>query len=618
MASRKIVASWDPASAPTGLHVLLRTLGEHYPIVEGSREGAIRLQFDKTAEKGLCQVDIARGVATVRYDEPCRAARAVGSILSGAVGQSRKLSERIAFETFGIMIECSRNAVMTVDRAKSWLRQLALLGYNMAMLYTEDTYELPGEEYFGYLRGRYTAGELTELDAYAAKLGIELIACIQTLGHLEQILRWPAYGSVRDTSSVLLVDNEPTYQLIEKMIAHYAKCFASRRIHIGQDEAHDLGRGKFLDRFGYERAADIFNRHLAKVVEICRKHGLSPMIWSDMYFRMSDVDGEYYNPKTVIPEDVKNKIPPEATLVYWDYYHPEKAFYLDWIARHRALGGEPVMASGVWTWKMMWYDRYNTEANARPCVVASREAGVKDFLFTTWGDDGAYCELDSAFAGLVYGAELAYVGDDVSPERIAKRYAAICGGDYELTRVASDLNKPSVDVLWDDPLLGILWKDLKLRDADAWTKARDGYASLAAALRPRKAKTSPVDYGHAFALADMMLAKVQLKLDLDHAYESREQGAIRAVCGQVPALIRKIDKVLATFRRQWYSRNKPQGFEVIQLRLGGLKQRYVELSQRLGELLDGKVSSIPELDEKPSAPGAYGRHHSVASGSVIL
>ncbi len=58
------------------------------------------------------------------------------------------------------MLDCSRNAVITVVHFKKWLRQLALLGYNMAMLYTEDTYELPGEYYFGHLRGHQHGGRV--------------------------------------------------------------------------------------------------------------------------------------------------------------------------------------------------------------------------------------------------------------------------------------------------------------------------------------------------------------------------------------------------------------------------------------------------------------------------
>ena len=40
---------------------------------------------------------------------------------------------------FGTMLDCSRNAVMTVESVKHWIDLTADLGYNMLMLYTEDT-----------------------------------------------------------------------------------------------------------------------------------------------------------------------------------------------------------------------------------------------------------------------------------------------------------------------------------------------------------------------------------------------------------------------------------------------------------------------------------------------
>jgi len=49
--------------------------------------------------------------------------------------------------------------------------------------------------------------------------GIEVIACIQTLGHLGQMLQWPKYGGLRDTAEVLLAESAETYTFIEKVSA---------------------------------------------------------------------------------------------------------------------------------------------------------------------------------------------------------------------------------------------------------------------------------------------------------------------------------------------------------------------------------------------------------------
>ena len=170
------------------------------------------------------------------------------------------------FDTFGVMIDMSRNAVMSLDGLKRFMTLLRKMGYNTVMLYTEDTYEVEGEPYFGYMRGRYSKDEMKAIDAYAAELGMTVIPCIQTLAHLNAIFRWGKYPN--DCDDILLVDDERTYTLIENMFKTLCECFVCRKIHIGMDEAHNLGRGKFLDKHGYEGVTDIMRRHLGRVMEI--------------------------------------------------------------------------------------------------------------------------------------------------------------------------------------------------------------------------------------------------------------------------------------------------------------------------------------------------------------
>ena len=60
------------------------------------------------------------------------------------------------FKNLGIMIDMSRNAIMSVAALKKFFVYLAKMGYKRVMLYTEDTYEVAEEPYLGYMRGRYT------------------------------------------------------------------------------------------------------------------------------------------------------------------------------------------------------------------------------------------------------------------------------------------------------------------------------------------------------------------------------------------------------------------------------------------------------------------------------
>ena len=78
----------------------------------------------------------------------------------------------------------------------------------------EDTIELDGEPYFGHLRGRFSSKELKQMDDFAANSGIELVPCIQTLAHFDNIFLWPNYEKVWDIYNVMMIGESTTYNLI--------------------------------------------------------------------------------------------------------------------------------------------------------------------------------------------------------------------------------------------------------------------------------------------------------------------------------------------------------------------------------------------------------------------
>ena len=612
---------WQREQTPETLIPALRALAAQYDVLRESDATGIPLAFHQ--EDDLDGPVVARedGRAVVRYATPAHALRGLGSLISGLVHEGETVREQLPFSSFGVMIDCSRNAVMKPDHIKRWMNQLALLGYNTVMLYTEDTYALPEEPYFGYLRGRYTAEDLQDLDQHAAALAIELIGCIQTLGHLETMFKWSPYWEIKDTPSILLVDHERTYALIDKMLAQHARVYRSRRIHIGMDETHDLGRGRFMDLFGHERGYTLFNRHLARVVELCKKHGLQPMLWSDMYFRMGNPTQDYYAPETRIPDDVKQAIPAEAQLVYWDYYHEDQGFYEDWIQRHRHLGHEPVMASGIWTWGgHFWYAHHKTLANVPPCVRACKRTGVKELFFTLWGDDGAYCEFDSALAGLAYAAELAASGDGpVHEKTLAQRFHAVCDADWDLVIQAAGIQTDihPASLFWDDPLLGIYWKNECLKGPEHWTRVLRQFNRALRRLKAGRDQEAPIDFAHWCVATKYLRAIIKFRLALDTAYATRDTTALAKLQGQARRMPRLLEDCNQSFRRQWMRRNRPEGFETIQNRIGARKQRWLELATRIDELIAGHIDSIPELDEESTHPlTLYTRWRDVVSGGI--
>ena len=52
------------------------------------------------------------------------------------------------------------------------------------------------------------------------------------------------------------------------------------------------------------------------------------------------------------------------------------------------------------------------------------------------------------------------------------------------------------------------------------------------------------------------------------------------------------------YEKQWFTDNKPQGFDIQDLRIGGATRRLQACRKRLIDYANGKICSIPELEEK--------------------
>ncbi len=502
------------------------------------------------------------------------------------------------FNTLGVMIDMSRNAVMSLPALKRFLPLLKKMGYNCVMLYTEDTYEVDGEPYFGYMRGRYTKEEMKEVDAFAASLGIEVIPCIQTLAHLNAMIRW---GKVpMDCDDIMLTDDERTYEFIDHMFATLSECFTSKKIHIGMDEAHMLGRGKHLDLHGYETVDSIMKRHLKRVCDLAAKYGYEPMMWSDMFFRPWN-NGVYRIGKAKIPEGFVNSLPESVIPVYWDYYAPTEQEYSDMIENHAQLSKDTWFAGGSWCWYgMIPYNKY-TLKTMLPAINACKKHKLKNVFFTMWGDDGAECSHFSQLPSLFYLAE--YSKGNTDEEKIKEKFKRLVGISYD---DFMKIDLPNEVLPYDgtpkNPSKYMLYSDYFNDFLDYTVKPGAGaiYADYAKELRA-VAKQSR-RYGYVFdsaaKLCDVLLIKYELGLRTRRAYEAGDKETLRSLAENEYARLPKlIDTYARAFEKQWMTDNKPHGFDIQDQRLGGLIRRTDACRRRILDYVNGKIDRIEELDE---------------------
>jgi hypothetical protein len=546
--------------------------------------------------------------ATIRYQEKIHFFRALGLLVENLLEKEQfNISEQPKFTMNGGMFDCSRNGVLTVNSIKEFLQYMAIMGLNMMMLYTEDIYEVEGEKYFGYMRGKYSFDELKEADDYADIFGIEIIPCMQTLGHLDRFLRWDATQPLRDTKNVLLADSERTYEFIEKMIVAATAPFRSNRIHIGMDEAHDLGRGRYLDINGASNRFEVMTRHLKRVVEITNKHNLKPMMWSDMFFRLASKTNEYFDEEAVIPQEVIAEIPQEVQLVLWDYGHTEEKTYKAFIEKHKTIGFTPIFAGGIHTWNGVCTQYGKTLSNSDAALAACKKEGVTEVFATIWGDNGTENNFFTTLLGLQCYAENDY-SSSYNTASLAKRVEFCTGIEFdaymklaqldEIPHVVThykDNSNPSKYLLWQDILLGLFDKHIEKYDVASH------YKSLGKELEEYSNKNEK--YKLLFDVPAKLCKVLELKSDMGirikKAYDNNEQNTLKEILAvELPILSQRVNDLRIAHRNQWFKVNKANGWEDLDVRYGGVLARVDSVIQRLSDYLDGKVQAIEELEEE--------------------
>lgn len=532
-------------------------------------------------------------------------------------GQPFSYVEKMQFEKSGTMIDASRNAVMNVAGTKEFLRQMAAMGLNLAMLYTEDTYEVPDYPYFGYFRGRYTKEEIKELDDYANDLGIEMIPCIQTLGHLYQVLQHGTHSSIQDTSDVLLVGEEQTYAFLEKIIKAASEPFRSNRIHIGMDEAFGVGTGRYKQLNGERDTFAIMNEHVKKVTEITEKLGLESMMWSDMYFRAGSKTGDYYDTESQVPEQIIEEIP-NVDMVFWDYYHEDKAAYTNYLKKHIDMKQKVIFAGGVWTWNGIAPNYGKSIETTKAGLSAAKDLKISEVFATMWGDDGGETPILSAFPGLLIFAELSYT-DTIDYAILNDVSAFNTGVTFDEFMLLNELDETpgvvkdnittsagSKVLLWQDPLLGRYDKNIEGLDLNSH------YKQLAGKLAPLSEKGK---YRELFAfytqLAAVLSTRAEFGVKLKEAYNQQDRSELGKLMAVAAWLQKEHEELRLLHRKVWMFYNKPFGWEVLDIRYGGIIARLQTVEDRLRSYLSGELDRLEELEEErlkgPAGKGMIGR-----------
>ena len=273
-----------------------------------------------------------------------------------------------------------------MDALKAEMRRLAAYKVNAILLELEDKYDYRCAPGIG-VEGAYTFAELREFSQYAKSLHISVIPKLQSIAHVDYILKHERYRHLRENGHVFQFcqTNPEVFDLWTAMCDELLECFAEHGpyFHIGADEPGNLGECPQCAKLG--KAASYLHAVNACVNYIVSKNRI-PIMWDDI---------------------IRN---------HYGLFTPEEANEL-----RATLGKQAII--------MYWSYGYGGKNNDFPYTKEYRDAGL-----TVWGASG-YSGCDN-WSGSIPPLDIRALNIDAwTQEAIAHKLQAVCATGW--TRIGS-------------------------------------------------------------------------------------------------------------------------------------------------------------------------------------
>lgn len=513
----------------------------------------------------------------------------------------------LKFKRLGISLDCARNGRMKPEMIKKYIDIMSKMGYNTLLLYLEDMFEIEGEPYFGYKRGRFTTAELSDLDSYAKVRGVEIVAFIELLSHMERIRRWSKYNNLFDNDHILLCDSDQTYEFVEKMFAAIRKGLSSNTICIGFDEATALGRGRYLDIHGYQDPLDIALRHLGKISEIGTKFGYDELIAADDTFLRLANNGTYGENIEQVPEYIKEQIPENVSLFTWEYFSTVQKTYDKVFRIAKSMKSEVWFCGAMYSWQ--GYTPHNHfSMQAMKCGFESCfDMGVENAFLTTWGDTGMECSWFSLLPCMYYMAEIAKGNDDL--QKIKSGFYKMFGIEWDTFMLLDLPGTANFHYYPDGPSdhhkianceKHFLYNDYFYGLVDNIDRPEYADEFKAAAEKLDKVVVTE-EYAYLFEwirdVCNVLAYKCNLGNRTREAYLKKDMTAIKELLPIYDKVVENLEIFYKSFEKRWMIENLSYGFEVHDIRIGGLIKRVAHCKEILVRFINGEIDKIEQFDE---------------------
>lgn len=275
-----------------------------------------------------------------------------------------------------------RIQVMPLEELKDLAAYLHASGINTIIMEWEGSFPFTEN---GIISNRYsyTKEEVKDFIQYCTCLDIDVIPLQQCLGHLEYILKYDNYASLRedpfDVSQVCPLKKEEVRKLYSALISEIIALHPSKYIHIGGDEAYLLGHCDECQKYVKQNGKSaLFVEHINMITELIIEKGKIPVLWADIIMKY--------------PEAI-TELPKQCVLVNWNY---------GWDINHFG-NHDNIVNSGLELWGALslrsWPDNFFLTSwrthfkNLEDFIPVIRENNYTGIVMTSWSTSGQYTFL---------------------------------------------------------------------------------------------------------------------------------------------------------------------------------------------------------------------------------
>ncbi len=500
----------------------------------------------------------------------------------------------------GLMLDLSRGKVPTERSLEELIDLCAVLRLNVLMLYTEHTFRFRRHPEIGLDAGSLDAATMRRLDARARARFVDLVPCLQSLGHMEHILKLPAYRHLAETDMgwTIAPEADGTYDLLGDLYDEYLPNFTSGLFNANCDEPWDLGRGRSAARSEALGPGGLYLGHVRRIRDLAARNGKRTMIWGDVV---------HAHPERIAEID--------RDLILLDWWYESKFDY-DRVAVFARNGIEFMVCPGTSTWNSLFPRIDNSLANISAWADAGRRHGALGLLNTDWGDFGHYNLQGGSLFAYAWGAQEAWSGPVEAAyfDRVFSRvlFGDASGSVARLYRSLGAIHDPGFTMFNGSALQYLFFDDVErgyFVDATRPAKLRSALARLEQ-LRPRIVAAIDRSAKPPRSLHEMLYACDASAFAVRKAGTAREllawrrgetalgAPARRRLAARLTALADEQASLGRRLRELWLARARPSNLEFTLRRVRNSVRMLRRAAKRLAENRPGRAPTRNEFSHK--------------------